>query len=123
MHKAQALLISFIFLASGCLNSSITDEDDISNYEWWEVPLEKRHLMDLNFSSWRSTLPEKGVYDWTGPTEYFVEVDLPLEERELPSFPSMPFAPLQIVLVLKISVALSVPSPSSSTPTSKVIPP
>ena len=64
MHKAQALLISFIFLASGCLNSSITDEDDISNYEWWEVPLEKRHLMDLNFSSWRSTLPEKGIYDW-----------------------------------------------------------
>ena len=82
MHKIQALLISFIFLISGCLNSSVPDENDISQYEWWEVPLEKRHLMDLNFSSWRSTLPVKGIYDWTGPTEYFVEVDLPLEERD-----------------------------------------
>ena len=26
MHRVQALLISFIFLVSGCLNSSITDE-------------------------------------------------------------------------------------------------
>ena len=80
VRKIQAIIIGTIFLVSGCLNSSIEDDTDISNYEWWEVPLEKRHLMDLNFSSWRSTLPEKGIYDWTGPTEYFVEVDLPLEE-------------------------------------------
>ena len=82
MKKAQALLISFIFLASGCLNSSSLDHNDISGYEWWEVPLEKRYLMDLDFSSWRSTLPEKGVYNWSGPSEYFVEVDLPIEERD-----------------------------------------
>ena len=72
MHKIQAFLISFIFLFSGCLNSAVSDENDISQYEWWEVPLEKRHLMDLNFSSWRSTLPEQGNYDWTGPSEYYV---------------------------------------------------
>ena len=66
MHRIRALLISFIFLSSGCLNSSVTDENDISQYEWWEVPLEKRHLMDLNFSSWRSTLPEKGIYNGPG---------------------------------------------------------
>ena len=82
MERTQALLISFIFLASGCLNSSGLDDNDISGYEWWEVPLEKRYLMDLDFSSWRSTLPEKGVYNWTGPSEYFVEVDLPIEERD-----------------------------------------
>ena len=82
MHKLQAILISFIFLFSGCLTSSVTDEDDISQYEWWEVPLEKRHLMDLNFSSWRSTLPEQGIYDWTGPSEHYVEVDLPASEQD-----------------------------------------
>jgi len=82
VHKIQAIIIGAIFLVSGCLNSSLEDEDDISNYDWWEVPLEKRYLMDLNFSSWRSTLPEKGIYDWTGPTEYFVDVELPLEERD-----------------------------------------
>ena len=37
MEKAQALLISFIFLASGCLNSSELDDNDISGYEWWET--------------------------------------------------------------------------------------
>ena len=36
----------------------------------------------LGFSSWRSTLPEKGPYNWTGPSEYFVQVELPLEERD-----------------------------------------
>ena len=82
MHKAHALLISFIFLVSGCLNSSVSDDNDISGYEWWEVPLEKRNLMDLDFSSWRSTLPEKGMYNWTGPSEYFVQVELPIEERD-----------------------------------------
>ena len=25
---------------------------------------------------------EKGIYNWTGPSEYFVEVDLPIEERD-----------------------------------------
>ena len=82
MHKIQAIILGTIFLVSGCLNPTLEDENDISNYEWWEVPLEKRYLMDLNFSSWRSTLPEKGIYNWTGPTEYFVEVELPLEERD-----------------------------------------
>ncbi len=38
MHKIQAHLISFIFLISGCLNSSVQDENDISQYDWWEVP-------------------------------------------------------------------------------------
>ena len=38
--------------------------------------------MDLNFSSWRSTLPEQGTYDWTGPTEHYVEVELPPSEQD-----------------------------------------
>ena len=82
MHKLKAIFISFIFLFSGCLTSSVTDEDDISQYEWWEGPLEKRHLLDLNFSSLRATLPEQGIYDWTGPSEHYVEVDLPASEQD-----------------------------------------
>ena len=81
VHKIQAVLLATIFLVSGCLSSPV-DENDISQYEWWEVPLEKRHLMDLNFSSWRSTLPEQGTYDWTGPTEHYVEVELPPSEQD-----------------------------------------
>ena len=81
MHKIQAVLLATIFLVSGCLSSPV-DENDISQYEWWEVPLEKRHLMDLNFSSWRSTLPEQGTYDWTGPTEHYVEVELTPSEQD-----------------------------------------
>nr|MBC8518303.1 hypothetical protein [Euryarchaeota archaeon] len=51
-------------------------------WEWWEVPLEQRHTMGLNVSGERSVLPETGPYNWTGPTEYFVEVDLPASEQD-----------------------------------------
>jgi len=51
-------------------------------WEWWEVPLEQRHTMGLNVSGERSVLPEPGPHNWTGPTEYFVEVDLPASEQD-----------------------------------------
>ena len=72
-----AVCIVFLFLSMS-FGEALSDNEGVVNAdEWWEVPLEKRHLMDLNFSSWRSTLPEQGTYDWTGPTEHYVEVELP----------------------------------------------
>ena len=38
--------------------------------------------MDLDFTKSRSQLPVNGTYNWTGPTEYFVEVDLPSSEQD-----------------------------------------
>ena len=58
------------------------DEGDSLNEDWWSVPLEDRWLMDLNMTGERSQLPEKGPYNWTGPSEYFVEVDLPASEQD-----------------------------------------
>lgn len=51
-------------------------------WEWWEVPLEERHTMGLNVSGARSVLPEAGSYNWSGPTEHFVEVQLPASEQD-----------------------------------------
>ena len=57
-------------------------EDDPLDGDWWAVSLEDRWLMDLNMTGERSQLPEKGPYNWTGPSEYFVEVDLPASEQD-----------------------------------------
>ena len=58
------------------------DENDTLSDDWWSVPLEDRWQMDLNMTGERSQLPEKGPYNWTGPSEYFVEVDLPASEQD-----------------------------------------
>ena len=34
-------------------------------------------------TGWRSQLPVDGPYSWSGPTEYFVEVDLPISEQDV----------------------------------------
>ena len=54
-----------------------------SEYEWWETPVNERYNMDLNMTGWRSQLPVEGLYSWSGPTEYFVEVDLPASEQDV----------------------------------------
>ena len=74
-----ALLIALsMFWGSGALS----DDDGDEQYAWWQVPLHERHAMDLNMTGQRSTLPAAGPYDWTGPTEYFVEVALPASEQD-----------------------------------------
>ena len=60
---------------------SMTEENTF-NGDWWEVPLEDRWEMDLNLTGERSQLPEAGIYNWSGPTEHFVEVDLPASEQD-----------------------------------------
>ena len=76
------VVVLFMLLASIWGIQSSGDGDGYGDWEWWEVPLEERHTMGLNVTGWRSQLPEAGPYNWSGPTEYFVEVDLPASEQD-----------------------------------------
>ncbi len=75
------VVILFIVLASVWGSGAVQNSDD-AKYSWWEVPLQDRHKMDLDFTGSRSQLPVNGTYNWTGPTEHFVEVDLPASEQD-----------------------------------------
>ena len=76
------VVILFIVLASVWGSGAVQNSDD-AKYSWWEVPLQDRHKMDLDFTGSRSQLPVNGTYNWTGPTEHFVEVDLPASEQDV----------------------------------------
>lgn len=78
------VIVIFMVLASvwGTVSSMSGGYGPNGQWEWWEVPLEHRHTMDLNVTGERSVLPEVGPYNWSGPTEYFVEVDLPASEQD-----------------------------------------
>ena len=71
------LIISTLWTAAG--PSIAGGEDD----DWWNTPVNERHKMDLNMTGLRSQLPEAGPYTWSGPTEHFVEVDLPPSEQDV----------------------------------------
>ena len=71
------LIMSTLWTAAG---PSIAGGDDD---DWWNTPVNERHKMDLNMTGLRSQLPEAGPYTWSGPTEHFVEVDLPPSERDV----------------------------------------
>ena len=71
------LILSTLWTAAG---PSIAGEGD---EEWWNTPVNQRHKMDLNMTGLRSQLPEAGPYTWSGPTEHFVEVDLPPSEQDV----------------------------------------
>tara|TARA_Y100001954_G_scaffold58459_1_gene63247 strand:- start:745 stop:2640 length:1896 start_codon:yes stop_codon:yes gene_type:complete len=71
------LIISTLWTAAG--PSIAGGEDD----DWWNTPVSERHNMDLNMTGLRSQLPEAGTYTWSGPTEHFVEVDLPPSEQDV----------------------------------------
>ncbi len=71
------LILSTLWTAAG---PSITNG---GSDDWWNTPVHERHTMDLNMTGVRSQLPEQGPYSWTGPTEHFVEVDLPASEQDV----------------------------------------
>jgi hypothetical protein len=71
------LILSTLWTAAG---PSIAGEGDEG---WWNTPVNQRHKMDLNMTGLRSQLPEAGPYTWSGPTEHFVEVDLPPSEQDV----------------------------------------
>tara|TARA_Y100001968_G_scaffold137536_1_gene125687 strand:- start:6048 stop:7949 length:1902 start_codon:yes stop_codon:yes gene_type:complete len=71
------LIFSTLWTAAG---PSIAGEGDD---DWWNTPVDQRYKMDLNMTGLRSQLPEAGPYTWSGPTEHFVEVDLPPSEQDV----------------------------------------
>ena len=71
------IMISTIWSAAGPGGFSNSEN------EWWETPVNERYNMELNMTGWRSQLPVDGPYSWSGPTEYFVEVDLPISEQDV----------------------------------------
>ena len=71
------IMISTIWSAAGPGGFSNSEN------EWWETPVNERYNMELNMTGWRSQLPVEGLYSWSGPTEYFVEVDLPPSEQDV----------------------------------------
>ena len=71
------LILSILWTAAGPSIAGEGDED------WWNTPVDQRYKMDLNMTGLRSQLPEVGPYTWSGPTEHFVEVDLPLSEQDV----------------------------------------
>ncbi len=71
------LILSILWTAAG---PSIAGEED---EDWWNTPVDQRYKMDLNMTGLRSQLPEAGPYTWSGPTEHFVEVDLPISEQDV----------------------------------------
>ncbi|MDG1525118.1 MAG: CocE/NonD family hydrolase, partial [Candidatus Thalassarchaeaceae archaeon] len=76
------VVILFMILASVWGSGALESNDDDGNYSWWNVPLQDRHKMDLDYTGTRSRLPVNGTYNWTGPSEFFVEVDLPASEQD-----------------------------------------
>ena len=53
-------------------------EDD----DWWNTPVNERHKMDLNMTGLRINC-QNGPLRLSGPTEHFVEVDLPPSEQDV----------------------------------------
>ena len=83
--RTLALMICLLMIVptlAGCFteetNNNINQDD-----EWWNTPVHERENMELNMTGWRSQLPVDGEYSWSGPTEHFVEVDLPLSEQDV----------------------------------------
>ena len=71
------LILSTLWTAAGPSIAGGQDDD------WWNTPVHERHTMDLDMTGLRSQLPEQGPYTWSGPTEHFVEVDLPPSEQDV----------------------------------------
>ena len=87
-NKKLMILMSTILVTSIIISSTIWSAAgpggfSKSDYEWWETPVNERYNMELNMTGWRSQLPVEDLYSWTGPTEYFVEVDLPISEQDV----------------------------------------
>ena len=83
---ATAIIVVLFMILASVWGSGFFDSNDSENsaddYEWWDVPLDLRHQMNLDFTGSRSSLPVNGTYNWTGPSEHFVEVDLPPSEQD-----------------------------------------
>jgi len=78
---AASLVIAVTFLILG-INFGEFAKKLEQDLEWWEVPVNQRHTLNLNLSGNRSVLPEVGPYGVLDYSTHFVEVDLPLSEQD-----------------------------------------
>ena len=83
MILMSTILVTGIIISSTIWSAAGPGGFSKSDYEWWETPVNERYNMELNMTGWRSQLPVEGLYSWTGPTEYYVEVDLPISEQDV----------------------------------------
>ena len=88
---AATVAFAFTFLMLAMVITSpaanLASEAGPSSVEWWNTPLDERHLMDLPMDTLRAQLPVNGTYQALPYEEHFVEVDLPASEQD-PSFPT-----------------------------------
>ena len=79
-----AFCVAFLIFAMTFGEMLTTESDTQSSYEWWETPLDQRHMMDLPMDTMRSQLPENGENYTVRPyQEYFVPVELPASEQDV----------------------------------------
>ena len=64
MGATIGIVILFFILASVWGSGAIQKSSE-KEYSWWEVPLQERHEMELDFTGLRSQLPVNGTYNWT----------------------------------------------------------
>ena len=81
MGATFGVVILFFILAS-VWGSGAVQKSSEEDYSWWEVPLNERHKMDLDYTGLRSQLPVNGTYSWSGPSEFFIEVELPPSDQD-----------------------------------------
>ncbi|MGB0174445.1 MAG: hypothetical protein ACPF9S_05375, partial [Candidatus Poseidoniaceae archaeon] len=78
-----AFCVIFLFLSMS-FGEALTNENEVENtYDWWDVPLHERHMMDLPMDTMRAQLPENGTYDVLPYTEHFISVELPASEQDV----------------------------------------
>ncbi|MEG3601529.1 MAG: hypothetical protein VX356_04755, partial [Candidatus Thermoplasmatota archaeon] len=83
---AATVAFAFTFLMLAMVITSpaanLASEAGPSSVEWWNTPLDERHLMDLPMDTLRAQLPVNGTYQALPYEEHFVEVDLPASEQD-----------------------------------------
>ncbi len=80
-----AVAVIFLLLGSN-LGHVLEDEANVETTvpNWWEVPLQERHKMDLyQPGQERSVLPINGTLGVRTYTEHFIEVELPASEDDV----------------------------------------
>ena len=83
LASTVVFVVIFMILAAiwgGHSENMLIEEPDFE--DWRSIELKDRHKLDLNLTSWRSQLPEKGPHSILSMTEHFVEVDLPVSEQD-----------------------------------------
>ena len=74
LYATAAFCVVFLFLSMS-FGNALTGENDVEGvYDWWDVPLNQRHMMDLPMDTMRAQLPENGTYDVLPYTEHFISV-------------------------------------------------